>query len=372
MADFNSKYLPGTCYSCQKCLYCFQFSQENSCKCKKFVQPSRIKNPKRGQQIYQRSYTPDSAFPKSNEYLFDANNKFNYNSNFKEPFSYTFCGTCNSQIQRLRSADKKLQKGKQTQIQQLRSADKKLQKGKQTQIEKHNNEVDVSDDLSSEKANLMSDTDEEKSYNVDEEEDSDIEEIKVQIVVKSKDIKAPTAKILTIESVNYKEIMEKVNLVVRKAVKKTIYPNDYVISYKALNARGPSSELEDELDFQEFINEYKKVSLAGKRMVLIVDVKNNVTKKRNPSNKHKKESSAESELSSTEEIKLQCTKRKKSRAIREEDLSKKERERAEVVSILCEMYKCNIHTTPCFIQDNRHLQLNPARLQLWAREIVRF
>ena len=82
--------------------------------------------------------------------------------------------------------------------------------------------------------------------------------------------------------------MEKVNLVVRKAVKKTIYPNDYVISYKALNARGPSSELEDELDFQEFINEYKKVSLAGKRMVLIVDVKNNVTKKRNSSNKHKK------------------------------------------------------------------------------------
>src|SRR5256884_8592715 len=169
MADFNSKYLPGTCYSCQKCLYCFQFSQENSCKCKKFVQPSRIKNPKRGQQIYQRYYTPDSAFPKSNEYLFDANNKFNYNSNFKEPFSYTFCGTCNSQIQRLRSADKK------------------LQKGKQTQIEKHNNEVDVSDDLSSEKANLMSDTDEEKSYNVDEEEDSDIEEIKVQIVVRSEE-----------------------------------------------------------------------------------------------------------------------------------------------------------------------------------------
>jgi len=44
--------------------------------------------------------------------------------------------------------------------------------------------------------------------------------------------------------------------------------------------------------------------------------------------------------------------------------------RAEVITTLCAKYKCNVHTTPCYIQDNRHLQLNPARLQLWAREIV--
>jgi hypothetical protein len=69
---------------------------------------------------------------------------------------------------------------------------------------------------------------------------------------------------------------------------------------------------------------------------------------------------------------LQSTKRKKSRAIRKEDLSKEETTRAEVVSTLCEIYKCDMHTTPCFIQDDKHLQLNPARLQLWAREIVSF
>ena len=191
-------------------------------------------------------------------------------------------------------------------------------------------------------------------------------------MVKSKDIKSPTAKVLTIEPVNYDEIMEKVNSVVNKTLKKSINPKDYVISYKALNARGPSSQLEDELDYQEFIDEYKKVFLAGKRMILTVDVKNNVTKKKNSTNKHKKESSAEGEHSSSEETELKHTKRKKSRAIREDDLSKKERERAEVISTLCEIYKCDTHTTPCFIQDGRHLQLNPARLQLWARDIVRF
>ena len=81
------------------------------------------------------------------------------------------------------------------------------------------------------------------------------------------------------------------------------------------------------------------------------------------------QSSDESGFSSEE---LRHTKKKKSRAIREEDLSKEERAKSEVISTLSEIYKCNIHVTPCFIQDNRHLQLNPARLQLWAREIVSF
>lgn len=63
-------------------------------------------------------------------------------------------------------------------------------------------------------------------------------------------------------------------------------------------------------------------------------------------------------------------KKRKSRAIREEDLTNDEKTRAEVITALCVKYKCDTHTTPCYIQDHRHLQLNPARLQLWAREIV--
>lgn len=74
--------------------------------------------------------------------------------------------------------------------------------------------------------------------------------------------------------------------------------------------------------------------------------------------------------SSEEEIELQTKKKKKSRSIREDDLSKEERTRSEVIANLVAMYKCDVHTTSCFIQDGRHLQLNPSRLQLWARDIV--
>lgn len=51
-------------------------------------------------------------------------------------------------------------------------------------------------------------------------------------------------------------------------------------------------------------------------------------------------------------------------------MSKEEQTKAETIAALCEKYKCDVHKTPCYIQENRHLQLNPARLQLWAREIV--
>ena len=56
----------------------------------------------------------------------------------------------------------------------------------------------------------------------------------------------------------------------------------------------------------------------------------------------------------------------------ENDLSKEEKTRAETIANLCKKYKCDIHQTPCLIQDNCHLQLNPARLHLWAREIVSY
>ena len=68
--------------------------------------------------------------------------------------------------------------------------------------------------------------------------------------------------------------------------------------------------------------------------------------------------------------KLNYNLQRKSRAIHEEDLTNEERMRSEVITALYAKYKCVTHTTPCYIQDNRHLQLNPARLQLWAREIV--
>ena len=229
------KYLLGTCYTCQKCLYCFEPAQLDSCTCKKSKQPSRAKKPKREQQIYQRVFTPNPLFPKANKFLLDANIKFDYNSNFEETFSYTFCSACNSKIQRLRNNDK---------------IDKITQ-----QVQENNNKVNASDISLNEKEAGNHDADQENSdkeeyVDIEEEkedssDDNDLEEIKVQIIVKSKIVKEPIAKILTITPVNYENIMGKINSEVQKVLKKKTKSEDYTISYKAVNVREPSNTLED-------------------------------------------------------------------------------------------------------------------------------
>src|SRR6266496_477550 len=181
------KYLLGICYTCQKCLHCFQSSQQDSCKCKKSKQLLRTKKPKRGQQIYQCVFTSNLLFSKANKFLLDANIKYDYNSNFEETFSYTFCSACNSKIQCLRNNDK---------------IDKITQ-----QVQENDNEINALDILLNEKE-------------ADSSDDNDLEEIKVQIIVKSKNIKEPTAKILTITPVNYENIMGKINSEVQKVLKK--------------------------------------------------------------------------------------------------------------------------------------------------------
>ena len=67
-------------------------------------------------------------------------------------------------------------------------------------------------------------------------------------------------------------------------MKKKTKSEDYTISYKTVNARGPSNTLEDWSDFQEFIGEYQKVFLSGKKMLVVVVVKD----KEKLAKKHKK------------------------------------------------------------------------------------
>ena len=85
------------------------------------------------------------------------------------------------------------------------------------------------------------------------------------------------------------------------------------------------------------------------------------------SNLKKLQVSDESDLSAAsdeERVLSSSKKKKKSHVIQEKNLSKEEKTRAETIAALCVKYKCDLHKTPCFIQENWHLQLNLARLQL--------
>ncbi|CAB5388017.1 unnamed protein product [Rhizophagus irregularis] len=352
--NLTCNYLPGICYICQKCLRCFKLPQENPCKCQK-DKISRVKKPLHGQQIYQCAYTTNQIFPKLNNFLLDINTKFGYNNNFEKNFSYTTCSACNSKLQRLKTNDLPTENSKR----KVGSYNNKKENEKDNDNEIEDEGDDdkdfnnKDDDYYDKDSNVNDENYKEDDDNGDYDEESDndnkkyeevdiIEEIKIQLVVKNNNIKIPTAKTLTIRPASYKNFTEKINLATKKILEKeTKSKYSYTISYKAVNACGPSNTLEDKLDFQEFISEYQKHSDDNIR-------------------------------SSSEEIEIQTKKKKKSRSLREDDLSKEEKRRSEVIADLVEMYKCDLHSTPCFIQDGQHLRLNPSRLQLWAREIALF
>ena len=100
------------------------------------------------------------------------------------------------------------------------------------QVQENDNEVNASDISLNEKEADNHDADQENSdkeeyVDIEEEkenssDDNDLEEIKVQIIVKSKNIKELIAKILTITSVNYENIMGKINSEVQKVLKKKL------------------------------------------------------------------------------------------------------------------------------------------------------
>ena len=121
--------------------------------------------------------------------------------------------------------------------------------------------------------------------NRDYDKEDDINEVKIQLVITSNDIKTPIAKILIIKPVSYKNVMKKINSTTRRILGKEKPTDNYIISYKAVNARGPSNTLEDKFDFQEFISEYQKVTSSGKKMLVTATVKSNVTGKKNRKSK---------------------------------------------------------------------------------------
>ncbi|RIA88428.1 hypothetical protein C1645_826348 [Glomus cerebriforme] len=200
----TSGYLPGICFACQRCLLCFNISQPNPCTCNKSIKPIRVNKPEHGQQIYPRIYTPDENLTIANNFLFAADAKFQYNNNFNAPFSFTFCSTCNSRFQRLKSKDK--------------SAKKKM---------KYKSKV---------AANI-------ETSEFSEVEEYDIDEIKLHVSIERKGKKTSTSKALTIQPVEYTNVVEKINIFVQKALQnENVKPADYSMSYKAMNTRSLSSD----------------------------------------------------------------------------------------------------------------------------------
>ncbi|GES92106.1 hypothetical protein GLOIN_2v1776024 [Rhizophagus clarus] len=146
---------------------------------------------------------------------------------------------------------------------------------------------------------------EQDASEISEAEEYGIDEVKLQIVIEKEGKKTSTSKAITIKPVEYINIVERINDAVRKMLNnKKLKPGDYKMSYKAINTCGSSSTLEDKLDFNEFVEDYKRVTSANIKMSIIIvidDPKRSKRFKEDVSNKKKKKSHFIQENSASEE-----------------------------------------------------------------------
>jgi hypothetical protein len=235
-------YQLGSCYICSKCLYCFEIDKEN-CICDKNIRPSKVKNTLPGQQFYPRAFSPDISFSQASKLLQDANIEFQYGTDFNSSFSYTLCSACNSKYQRAKYKNK-------------------------------NNpaEILLQDDGSDDAATTS----------------SEIEELKLSIIIEDKQ-KNNAAKTLIISPVDFDNVIEKIHLYTQKSLgDRKLNVFDYSLQYKALNSRGTANTLEEETDFNDFLDEYKKIIGSNKKMgisVILNSIYINNIQKRKKNNK---------------------------------------------------------------------------------------
>lgn len=214
----SSVYNIGTCFNCQKCLYCFVDLSKEVCNCDLTKKPSRsdinINRSQRGCQIYNR-HISSTLLPVQLAFLKEANEKFGYKIDFNSQLDISLCSACNSKYERSKVKGTK------------------------------------------------------KTSQVDTLDNQKLTYINIQIIIKKNNESSPGKWIkLNIENSTtfYNDLLD----YVQKTCGNTFNQNNYNITYK-VNGRGQLIVLDDDDDFVTFIEKCRDLS-GSKHMVIYVNI----------------------------------------------------------------------------------------------------
>ncbi|GBB85775.1 hypothetical protein RclHR1_12210004 [Rhizophagus clarus] len=287
-------YKIGTCFGCQKCLYCGIDLKVGICNCKKIVKPSRKNRTDLVKNAYSRVFDHTSN-PKQFEFIKIKNESFAYGYDLAKSFQFSFCSTCNSSYQRL--SDKK-PKSNNSSLQKICTSKNVLQL---SQLEKQVEIIDLETSASKiPHEPIISSNDSlfyngSKHSNLETENEDNIElelEINYKLSIKQADGTSLPAKNYSVTISELDEfLLEIQNNITTLLKNENIDANDYNVSFKSEKAQGAGTLLADVRDFTNFKSEYIKLMAVKKVMLIIVTMK----KKENPvdTKRKKKESNSD-------------------------------------------------------------------------------
>ena len=269
----NKNYRSGTCFGCQKCLYCGIDLKKDTCNCKKTIKPTRTNRTELVKHAFPRVFNPTTSNSKQFNFFKDKNEYFQYKFDLSKNIQVSFCSACNSAYQRLSS---KLSDD---------SSKSNLKEG--TEI----TEIIVLDDTTtSSKVSTNSTTpsevftaviqDEFKYNNLEIEDDADLElEINYKLVIKQADGTTLPAKNYSVTISELDEFLFAIQKnIVTLLEDEEINANNYSVSFKSEKAQGTGTLLIDTYDFENFRSEYIKLAATKRTMVIFTTVKKKTMK----------------------------------------------------------------------------------------------
>ena len=194
---------------------------------------NRAEKPKKTEKtfFFSRRFDPNKTREAQQLFLKVKDEIYGYSSDFSQKFSFLFCIKCNNAYDRQKSSNK-------------------LTK------------------------NIV-------STSPSSPEPVVIEEFKFKLIVKKKNGGLLPAKWITIQEKDFEDFLLSLEISVQGLLNNSSINNDeFNIAYKQLNSNGPGTHLEDENDFEEFINEYSNVINHKKFMAIHITIKKKVTLKK--------------------------------------------------------------------------------------------
>jgi hypothetical protein len=267
------KYRIGTCFGCQKCLYCGVDLQNKTCSCKKTTKPSRKNRTELVKYAYSRVFDPTSSNPDQLNFIKQKNEFFQYKCSLTTSIQLSFCSACNSSYQRKVISKKKLS-NKSNSIEVAETEEI---------IDLEATSSEVSHETTTVSQSKSGYTSEQES---EDEDNSELEiEINYKLVIKQADGTSLPAKNYSVTISELDEFLLAIqNNIATLLLDKEIDANDYNVSFKSEKSPGAGTLLVDMHDFENFRSEYIRLATTKKIMLILITMK----KKEKPVKRKKK------------------------------------------------------------------------------------
>ncbi|PKK55927.1 hypothetical protein RhiirC2_801144 [Rhizophagus irregularis] len=255
------RYKRGTCFGCQKCLYCGVDLQQQKCKCK----TSTIPNKKNRTTAVNPDWTKDKF-----SFIQEKALKYNYSINLKNTFNLSLCSKCNNTLSRLTPKNSKNIKSIVKPTETLPN----LEVSQNTQLKPEVYDLTILDGASTQNSLETLESDKNSEDNAYSADDDFEYEFQYGIFIKL-DGKLQPAKWYKVVVSGIDEFLAEIHTnVVTLTQKELIEACDYHVAFKSEKALGAGTQLVDAQDFQKFCLDYFKFKKRNTNMGIFILYRN--------------------------------------------------------------------------------------------------